>query len=187
MSDYGLHIRTAVPYTLALALLALFSRRAAVLYAGGDKLSRRVSLLLELYCAILLSVLLSSYVYSLNVVLKYVHYVLGTALIVLVTVASVWLYALWPRSTWNQLFLFVQLSGDVLALMTGLGAVHFLFASEILANVGFEALLIRTGRRVAVEGQRIALSYDTTSQVGLLRRLASLPFLAGRRRGGYVT
>ncbi len=184
MSDYGLHLKTAVPYTLALALLVLFSRRAALLYADGDRRSRRLSLLLQLYCTILLSVLLSSYVYSLNVVLKYVHYVLGTSLIVLVTVASVWLFELWPRSTWNQLLLFVQLSGDVLALLTGLGVVHFLFAAEILANVGFEALLIRTGRRVAVESHQFASSYNTTKQVGLLSRLAPSMFLAGRRRGG---
>ena len=34
MSNYGLHIKTAVPYTLALALLAIYSLRAAMVYTN---------------------------------------------------------------------------------------------------------------------------------------------------------
>ena len=42
MSNYGLHVKTAVPYTLALALLVLYSARAASLYGGGDGRLRRL-------------------------------------------------------------------------------------------------------------------------------------------------
>lgn len=154
MSNYGLHIKTAVPYTLALALLALYSRRAALLCARGDERSRRLRFVLKSYSSILLLVLLSSYIYSLDIVLKDVHFALGTALVVLVGSASLWMFQVWSPSTWVWLFLFVQLSGDVLALLTALGVLHFLFLSEMLVNVSFASLLVRTSRRVAGEGHR---------------------------------
>lgn len=156
MSNYGLHLKTAIPYTLALALLALFSGGASRLYARGDNETRRLSLLLRLYSTTVLLVLLSSYFYSLNVALKDVHYVASTALLVLVGLASLWIYRQWPRTNWGRLLLLVQLAGDVLALLTIGGKLHFLFAAEILSNVGFAGLLIRTGRRAATDGYREA-------------------------------
>lgn len=150
MSNYGLHLRTGIPFTLALGLLALFSGRAARRYAGGDAVSRRLSLLLWGYCGTVLSVMLSSFVYSLNLALKDVHYVFSTLLLVLVGIASIWIYRLWPPKGWDRLALFAQLLGDALALLTIGGGLHFLFAAEILSNVGFAGLLIRTGRRVAL-------------------------------------
>lgn len=163
MSNYGLHIKTAVPYTLALALLAFYSRRAALLCARGDERSRRLRLVLKSYSSILLLVLLSSYIYSLDIVLKDVHFALGTVLVVLVGSASLWMFQLWSPSTWVWLFLFVQLSGDVLALLTALGDLHFLFLSEMLVNVGFTSLLIRNSRRVPGEGHRDTSRYDAAS------------------------
>jgi hypothetical protein len=153
MSNYGLHIKTAVPYTLAIGLLALYNRHAATLYVGDDKRSRRLRLLLKSYCAVLLSVLLSTYFYSLNAVLKDIHFALGTLLIVLVGVGSLWMYQLWRISIPVSLLLLVQLSGDALALLTVFGTVHVLFLAEMLSNVGFASFLIRTGRRIALEDQ----------------------------------
>jgi hypothetical protein len=150
MSDYGVHLKTVVPYTLALAALVLFSQRAASTYASGDRMTRRLSVFLRLYSAVVLSVMLSTYVYSLNIVLKDIHFVFGTALVVVVGVASLWIYQLWPRTPWDRMLIVVQLFGDALALLTVVGALHFLFAAEILSNVGFAGLLIRTGRRVAM-------------------------------------
>src|SRR5579863_9394659 len=51
LSNYGVHIATAVPYTLALALLALCNRRAALLYDDDHQRSRRLRLLLTAYCS----------------------------------------------------------------------------------------------------------------------------------------
>jgi hypothetical protein len=154
MSDYGLHVKTAVTYTLALGLLALYSRRAALFYTGSDERSRRLRLLLQTYCFVVSSVLLSTYFYSLNLALKDLHFACGTALVVVVGVASLWMYGLWPPSPGVRLLLLIQLTGDALALLTSVGAVHVLFLSEIVSNVGFACLLVRTTRRIAVEGEQ---------------------------------
>jgi hypothetical protein len=154
MSNYGLHIKTAVPYTLAIGLLALCNRHAASLSIGDDRRSRRLRFLLRSYCAVLLSVLLSTYFYSLNIGLKDLHFALGTLLIVLVGFGSLWMYQLWRATVRMSLLLLVQLSGDTLALLTVFGVVHVLFLAEMLSNIGFAILLIRTGRRIALEEQR---------------------------------
>jgi hypothetical protein len=153
MSNYGLHAKTAVPYTLALFLLALFSRRAALACDSEVKRARRLRVVLNSYSSILVLVLLSSYVYSLNDVLQVAHYAFSTVLIVLVGGASLWMFRLRSPSAPDWLFLVVQLSGDVVALVTALGGAHLLFLAEILANVGFASLLIRTSQWLRGEGR----------------------------------
>jgi hypothetical protein len=153
MSNYGLHLKTAVPYTFALAALALYTRRAALLCAQDDR-SRRLRLVLTSYSLIVLLILLSSYVYSLDIELKDIHYALGAVLLVLVCAASLWMIRLWSPSKWPVLLLLVQLSGVALALLTALGDLHVLFLSEILSNVGFAGLLIQTSRRFLADGHQ---------------------------------
>lgn len=151
LSNYGVHITTAVPYTLALALLAFYNRRAALHCAVEDQRSRRLRVLLTSYCSVVLLVLLSTYVYTLNGVLKNVHFGLGTVLILVVFVGSLWMYRLWPPTPAARLFLLMQVSGDVLTLATAVGALHLLFLAEMLSNIGFASLLVRTCRRIAAE------------------------------------
>jgi hypothetical protein len=155
LSDYGVHVETAIPYTLALILLAFYSRRAALLYADDHQRSRRLRTLLTAYCSVVLLVLLSTYVYTLNGVLKNVHFGFGTVLILVVGVGSIWMYRLWPPSIPIRLFLAVQLSGDVLTMLTVVGAVHLLFLSEMLSNIGFASLLVGTCRRIAAEEHQV--------------------------------
>ncbi len=156
MSNYGLHIETGIPYTIALVALALYSRRAARSYRDGDRRSQRLRQILLAYCVIVLAVLLSTYFYSMNLALRDVHFALGTALIVLVGFASLWMYRQWAPSRGVTALLLVQLVGDVLALGTVVGALHVLFLSEIVSNLGFASLLLRSCRRVAIEDRPLA-------------------------------
>jgi hypothetical protein len=148
MSNYGLHIRTAIPYTLALALLATSSRRAAPLITSGGARTRPLRILLNSFSTMLVLILVSSYVYSLSVVLKDVHLVLGAILIALVGTASMWMFLLCSPSPLDWSLLISQLVGDAVALATATGALHLLFLSEIVTNVSFVCLLVRTTRRV---------------------------------------
>jgi hypothetical protein len=154
MSNYGLHVKTAVTYTLAIGLLALNNRYAASLYLGNDRRSRLLRFLLKSYCAVLLSVLFSTYFYTLNIGLKDLHFALGTLLIVVVGFGSLWMYQLWRVTVSASLLLVFQLAGDTLALLTVFGVVHVLFLAEMMSNVGFACLLIRTGRRINLENER---------------------------------
>jgi hypothetical protein len=149
MSNYGLHIKTVIPYTLGLSMLALYSWRAARLYAGADGRSSRMSFVLTAYSAVVLSVMLSSYFYSRNIELRDLHFSCCTLLVVLVGVTSLWMYRLWRPSMQSRLLFSVQLLGDLLALLTLIGAAHVLFLAELLSNVGFFALVVRTGLRIA--------------------------------------
>jgi hypothetical protein len=161
LSDYGVHLKTAIPYTLSLALLIAFNLRAASLDSGDDQRSRRFRLLIRSYCGVLVFVLLSTYAYTLNGVLKNVHYALGTLLVIVVTAGSLWLYRLWPASPFISICLFVQLTGDVLNVGTAFGGLHVLFVAELLSNIGFAAILIRSGRRIALEDEQAAPSAAT--------------------------
>jgi hypothetical protein len=165
VSNYGIHIKTAVPYTLALGLLAFYSRRAAALYSKSDVVARRLRRVLTTYSVIVIVMLFSTYVYSLNHVLRDIHIGFGTVLITFQSFAAIWMFGRFRR-VWDGLFLATQLAGAILALVTIVGVLHVLFLAEELANTGFACLLIHTA-------QRIALDDRLESELPLLR--APLP------------
>jgi uncharacterized membrane protein len=162
MSDYGVHLKTAIPYTFSLAILVLCNLRAAFLYSGSDRQSRQLRFLLLSYCSVVGLILLSTYVYTLNVGLKDLHYGLGSLLMVVVAVGSIWMYRLRTPSASVRMFLVIQIAGDVLNLATAVGALHVLFLAEILSNIGFALILIRTGRRIALEEEGTPRVTDAT-------------------------
>jgi hypothetical protein len=149
ISEYGLHVKTAVLYTLAWVILAYCNTRAARHYADGDTRSKGVRKLLLAYSVASLFVLVSTYFYSLNAVLKYIHYGFGAILIVFMSAASLWLFRQLPATSWTRTFLYVQVLGSFAALLSIAGVVHVLFFAESLSNIGCALLLIRTCRRHA--------------------------------------
>lgn len=158
LSNYGVHAKTVIPYTLALALLALYNQRAASHLSADDRRSRGIRVVLLSYCTIVSLVLLSTYAYTLNDVLKDLHFGLGTILIIVVCAGSIWMYRLEPPTAFVTLSLVVQLTGDALTLATVFGVLHMLFLAEMLSNIGFAALLVRTVRRLALEQSTIDLT-----------------------------
>ncbi len=151
VSNYGIHLKTVVPYTLALALLAIYSRRAAVLYSRSDPLTRRLRSVLTAYSVIVTVMLFSTYVYSLNHVLRDIHIGFGTVLITFESFTAMWMLARSRRRGVDSVYLATQLVGALLALVTIVGVLHFLFLAEILANTGFAFILIHTAQRVALD------------------------------------
>jgi hypothetical protein len=151
VSNYGIHIKTALPYTLALGLLALYSRRAAVLYSKSDPLTRRLRRVLTAYSVIVMVMLFSTYVYSLNHILRDIHISFGTLLITFETFVSIWMFGRFRQLRWDGVFLVMEVAGALLALVTIVGVLHFLFLAEELTNAGFACLLIHTSQRVALD------------------------------------
>lgn len=148
MSDYGSHIETALPYSMALLGLAEFSRRGAALYRANDRTTRRLRRVLSLYSAIVVVMLASTYVYSLNYTLRDVHFGLGTVLILFEVLSSVWMFSLFRRFVWDGIFLAMQIAGSALCLVTIVGALHVLFFAEMLTGAGFAGLIIHTSRGI---------------------------------------
>jgi hypothetical protein len=151
MSDYGSHIVTAVPYTLALLGLAEFSRHAASVYRQNDRTTRRLRRVLYAYSAIVLVMLISTYVYTLNFALRDFHFGFGTVLILFEVASSVWMFSLFRRFVWDGIFLAMQVAGSVLCLVTIVGVLHVLFFAEMLTGAGFAGLIIHTSRCIGSE------------------------------------
>lgn len=151
ISDYGSHLETAVPYTLALLGLAEFSRRAGSLYRQNDRSTRRLRRVLYAYSVIVLVMLISTYVYTLNAPLRDFHFGFGTVLILFEVSSSVWMFLLFRRLVWDGIFLAMQVVGSVLCLVTIVGVLHVLFFAEMLTGAGFAGLIIHTSRSIASE------------------------------------
>jgi hypothetical protein len=143
MSNYGVHVKTAIPYTLALGMAAALTYQAARLLRTTTTPKRHFKVLLRTYSWLTLLTLLTTYGYTLNAPLKYVHVTVGVAIIVFESVASLWMYR-----TLRSLgaILIVQLLGLMLAALTFFGALHVLFLSQILTGGAFAILLVRTCR-----------------------------------------
>jgi hypothetical protein len=148
LSNYGIHLKTAIPYTLALGLASLLSYRAAVLLPDTDPGTRGLARLLRTYSVLSLLVLVSTYVYSLDTVLKDVHIATGTAIVLFELAASVWMYRLLGPTRRDSFLIIVQLVGFILAALTFLGALHVLFVTQILTGGSFALLLVRSGEKV---------------------------------------
>jgi hypothetical protein len=74
------------------------------------------------------------------------------------------MYRLWPPSATLRMFLVVQITGDALNLVTSVGALHVLCLAELLSNIGFALILIRTGRKIAGDGQTVQVA-DVTQGI----------------------
>ena len=149
ISNYGIHIKTVVPYTLALGLAGFFSHRAAGLFTSEHTSVRHFGLLLRVYSWLLLAMLLTTYTYALDTTLKDLHIATGVMIILFETVASVWMYQLLKRPRWDGALLGVELFGFVLAAVTFLGGLHVLFVAQLLTGASFALLLVHTGQRLA--------------------------------------
>lgn len=152
ISEYGVHVKTAVLYTLAWTVLASGNMRAARACAGRGIRSEKVRTLLLTYSAVSLFVLVSTYFYSLDAVLKYIHYGLGAVLVVFMSVSTYWLYRQLTTVSWARAVLWVQVLGSLAALLSIVGVLHELFSAETISNVGCAVLLVRTCSGALDEG-----------------------------------
>jgi hypothetical protein len=144
ISEYGVHMKTAVLYTLAWVVLAVGNLRAARLCGGRGVRSAKVRKLLLFYCTATFFVLISTYFYSLDAALKYIHYGFGAVLVVFMSAATYWLFRQLADVTWARATLWVQVLGSVAALLSIVGVFHVLFFAETISNVGCAILLAKT-------------------------------------------
>ncbi len=146
ISNYGVHAKTFVPYSLGLLIASACSYRAASMRLGSSASTQLFHALLRTYSALLVLTLLTTYGYTLDPPLKELHIIVGVATIVFETVASVWMYYATGK---NLLAMLVELVGFVLAALTFFGAVHLLFASQLVTGISFAILLAGTSAVLA--------------------------------------
>lgn len=146
LSNYGVHLRTALPYTLALALASALSYRATRSLHTSRRETRHFKLLLLLYSGLTLLTLVTTYGYTLDTPQRDLHVVVGVVITVFECAASLWMF-----DVVRQLVLVVAvgLIGFVLATLTFVGVLHLLFLTQVLIGGAFALLLLRTSRELA--------------------------------------
>jgi hypothetical protein len=95
------------------------------------------------YSAAIFFVLVSTYFYSLDAVLKYIHYGFGAVLVTFMSVAAYWLCRQLAGVAWVRATLWVQVLGSLAALLSIVGVLHVLFCAETISNVGCAVLLAK--------------------------------------------
>ena len=145
LSNYGVHLETVVPYTLALGLgggLALASARSMV---ASDEPHRRLRFILDVYGTLVLLILASTYGYRASASLRLVHIAINVVTALVLSGASTWLFTQ-VRSRATAWWLAVQLAGFVLAVVDFANLLHVLFLAQLLIGVGFGVLMVRAVR-----------------------------------------
>jgi hypothetical protein len=147
VSNYGIHLKTAGPFTLAFGLESAFSALAARATVVRDAATRRLRVVLWGLAVVAMVGLISTYPYSLNNVLKLVHLWVGAATIAFETIASIWLFLQVRDRATDRWLIATELAGFVFALLAFYNVVHALFVAQVLIGVGFGSLLVRVTRR----------------------------------------
>jgi len=146
MSNYGVHLKTAIPYTLALAFASALAYRATRSLPTARRDSRLFKVLLRVYSALVLLTLVTTFGYTLDAPQKDLHIGVGVAITVFEFLSSLWMYRV-VRSL--HLVIAVELVGLVLASLTLFGLLHVLFLSQVLVGGAFALLLVSTSRQLA--------------------------------------
>jgi hypothetical protein len=143
VSNYGLYLKTVVPYTLAFGLGGGLTLRAACLLptSASYRPLRRTLIFLGVW---LLVILLSTYPYKLNNTFNDLHLGAGILLFIAETLLAGWFALVLASDTANRLLWTAQLVGFSLAGLTFFGVLHVLFIAQMLNSAAFGALLVRT-------------------------------------------
>jgi hypothetical protein len=138
LSNYGVHAKTVLPYTLALGLAAIFSMRAAR-QCRQSELARPLEKLLLAYGVLTLLTLVTTYSYTRDSALKDLHVGVGVLITVFEFVSCLWIYRSVRR---RRHFVYIAVVGFILAVLTFFGALHVLFLTQLLIGGSFAFLLI---------------------------------------------
>lgn len=147
LSDYGTHLKTFVPYTLALAVAALYSLRAAG-HLGPRPEPRALAWALRSYATLLLLVLVSTYAYSLDRDWRVLHFTLAITLGLAEGIGAAWILRTTDRDSLDLAFLALQWIGVCLLVLTGFFGVHVLFLTQVAMAAGFGGVVVHAARRL---------------------------------------
>ena len=144
LSNYGIHIKTAIPYSLALVLGGVYSFGGARLIRGSTRDSVITRAILRSYAALLVLNLLSTYPYKLSNPLNDFHVGVNVATAIFETVTAGWLACL-VRAHPEMLIVFgIVVIGFSLGALTVANVFHLVFVAELLVGVGYGLLLYRS-------------------------------------------
>ncbi|MDE3065721.1 MAG: hypothetical protein KGJ36_08615, partial [Acidobacteriota bacterium] len=147
VSNYGVHVVTVVPYTLAYAIGAWLLVRAARAMAGpGSASLRRLALLLG---ALMAATLVTTYAYTRDTAWRDGHFAVGAAFVLAEAASAPWLARRASRPAGAVLVTLV-LAGVALCALATVGVWRVLFAGQVLLTAGYAPLLVIATARLSV-------------------------------------
>jgi hypothetical protein len=147
MSNYGVYLKTVVPYSLALGLCGLCILRAASLIRSNTHTQKILRRYLYLIGIGLLLVLVSTYLYKRNTLLADVHIGIAIVLLLIELVAGWWFAWVLAKNSGNAFLFILQFAGSLLILSSAVGPVHMLLAAQLGTNLAFGILMFRAMTR----------------------------------------
>jgi hypothetical protein len=149
MSNYGVHAKTIVPYTLGFLLCSICIGQAARLLPHTTKVLRIFRRDLYAAACLFLFVLITTYPYQINTLFGDLHLAATIAIFWFQTGLAVWMTFIVLKDKLSLSIFALELVGFSLAFLTFLTIVHLLFVSQIITGATFGILLVRTGQRLA--------------------------------------
>lgn len=140
MSNYGVHLKTVIPYSIGLLLAALFVVKAALRL----KRSSHLRAVLLGYAAALSLILITTYGYKRNIYLKDTHIAVTIVFFWFELLTAVWLCKRFLADQINISLIVLQLIGFIIGAVTLFGPLHLLFVAQLLTIIPFGMILIRS-------------------------------------------
>jgi hypothetical protein len=154
-SNYGVHVKTAIPYSLAFALCAFFALRVSATLPGRDGPERHLGTVLRIYAVLMMLTLLSTYGYTLDRPLKSVHTFIGIVTMLFEPLAAIWMYVRFRDSLWFSRLIVIELVGLVLGVIDFSNLLHVLFVAQVVTGVGFGFIVVQSVSRLGEETSTI--------------------------------
>ncbi len=148
-SNYGVLVRTIVPYTLAFLVAAACTVLAARGLESTEPQVARLRQGLYLLAILYTTVLLSTYPYHSTPVLRSLHLAAGTTLFAWQVLFAAWLVRSAGRDWPNDGLFTLLLIGSLLSLLSLTGFAHSLARGQALTIVAFGLILLRSSARIA--------------------------------------
>ena len=142
ISYYGVHWDTFPGYAVGLIGAALFTRRALRAAAGATPAPDALRRTGDWFLLLVLGVVLTPY--SVGGLVDWSHRGFGSSMFALQLVLALRLISWAPRDPLSLVLLLIQLAGGVLSLTFLVLHTGYLIQAELLFQLGFGALLIRT-------------------------------------------
>jgi hypothetical protein len=143
VSNFGAHVLTAVPYTVALLGCGYFMWRAANKALGSSAIAAEWRRGVRIYAELLVLMLASTYPYQLSPLFDAIHRFIGTVLMLWMVFFGGWLVS-HHKSGCAWIALGGIVAGTFAAYLSVAGIVASLFAAQTVAVISFGLLLFVT-------------------------------------------
>jgi hypothetical protein len=142
ISYFGNHWITLLPFAIGMGIASYFVYRAAYLLPLRNARQHLIKEALTTISILLVGVVVTPF--SINTFLNACHTLISGALFILELLLAGWLVLQTPRSWLHYGLLLVQSAGALLAMLSLAEVVHFMLTGQLLTQIAFIWLFVRT-------------------------------------------